>query len=315
MLSIGSDSCFGGMNGTKTGLRCTRTAAPLTEMSGKSDPVNTSMSLDLMDEVVQRLSAARKPVSYAALSKALVKKSRGISDATLREAISSAVNEGRAFHWGSYARSSQCYWTTSRDQWLSRRIVEQCSAIAQIQSQVKVRGVSDTAIRAAMNELIGAGKLQRYPGIGQEKVRIGASPQAYAAALREFVVKKLEKSNIPQDVFFSSPDETAVVSASMHSSADSHSSEAVMAERILETLPKLERPGLPVASVVLRRSLGIGDTNKREFDGAVMQLSNQRRIYLSAHHDAHGLAAADRDNLIDGGEGRYYVALTLLTES
>jgi hypothetical protein len=273
------------------------------------------MSVDLSDEVALRLKAAKAPVGYAALRKALVRKSKGVSEDVLKEAISAAVNEGRAFHWGNYRGSKQCYWHTKRDQLLNEKIVESCSGTAQIQSKVKVTGFTPTSISTAVNELLKAGTLQRYPGIGLEKARIGASPKAYAAALREFVLKKLDKANVAQEVFFS-PSVGAQAAAELGPrDASTRQAGLEMSARILEALPRLERPGLPVASVVLRRSLGINEINKPEFDRAILDLKNERKVYLSAHHDPHGLALPDRMDLIDGGDGRYYVAVTLLVQS
>lgn len=284
------------------------------------------MSVDLMDEVVSHLKAAKSPVGYASLSKALVKKSKGVSEGDLHGAVAAAVNAGRAFHWGNYARSKQCYWHISRNQRLSEKIVELCLESAPKPSEVKVKGFSDAAeIAGAINELLKAGTLHKYPGIGQERARIGGSPQAYAAALHEFVKAKLAKAKVSPEVFYGVNASGRGLSRSPSEDVEGHPGAAEvsqppqpapppMTQRILEAMPRLERPGLEVASVRLRRNLGIDATSKAEFDRAVLDLRDKKRVYLSKHHDPWGLTELDRMELIDGGDGSYYVSVTLLDQ-
>lgn len=284
------------------------------------------MSVDLRDEVVSRLTTAKSPMGYAALRKALVKKSKGVSANDLSEAVTAAVNEGRAFHWGNYLNSRQCYWHISRSQWLNERMIELCSENAPIPSRLKVKGFTPIAIRTGINELLKAGTLKKYPGIGQENARIGRSPQAYAAALHEFVRTRMDRAKIPAEVFYaaasfglgspqSSPEPVNARTATAEGAGSPHLALPAMAERILGALPTLERPGLEVASVLLRRGLGIDAASKVDFDRAVLDLRDRGQVFLSEHHDPWGLTEHDRMELIDGGDGRYYVSVTLRVQS
>jgi hypothetical protein len=108
------------------------------------------------------------------------------------------------------------------------------------------------------------------------------SPEAYWAYVREFVAAKLKKAGIE---------------------------EARQEEDIWDHLVQLEpHNDAPVSAARLRKATAIAD--KRRFDEAVFKLQEQRRIHLSPHDDPQSLSAHDREELIEGKDGRYYVALT-----
>jgi hypothetical protein len=86
--------------------------------------------------------------------------------------------------------------------------------------------------------------------------------------------------------------------------------EAGLEEKIWEILPTLEpEKDVPVSTSRLRRALGLTQVDKKRFDEAALRLREQRKIYLSQHDHPLGLSAEDRDLLIDGKDGRYYVAI------
>jgi len=85
--------------------------------------------------------------------------------------------------------------------------------------------------------------------------------------------------------------------------------EAGLEEKIWEILPSLEPElNVPVSTARVRRALRQVDKNR--FDEAALRLRQQRRVYLSQHDHPLALNEEDRDLLIDGKDGRYYVAIS-----
>jgi hypothetical protein len=56
--------------------------------------------------------------------------------------------------------------------------------------------------------------------------------------------------------------------------------------------------------------MGLTEVDKHRFDEAVIKMREQRRIHLTQHDHPLGLSAEERELLIDGKDGRYYVAIT-----
>jgi hypothetical protein len=250
-------------------------------------------AVDLLQQVVAKLSAARAPVGYAALRRSL----KSVSEDALRSALEAGLNSGRIFHWGDFGRSRQSYWHIGREQHLDQTIMSLCSKQARRSAEIKVRGFRAKEVQSRLGDLLVSGRLRKYPGLGREKEQIGASDQSYAAALREFVAAKLAKAGMEPAAFFGG-------------AAPGSAPSAEMENRILEALRRLEpEPNLPVSVVRLRRHLQISDAGKQEFDRAVLELRDRKRVYLSRHDNPAGLSTEDRRALVDGGDGSHYVAV------
>jgi hypothetical protein len=50
---------------------------------------------------------------------------------------------------------------------------------------------------------------------------------------------------------------------------------------------------------------------KSEFDAAALELRRNERVFLTLHHDPFSLPPPERDLLIDGGDGTYYVSIAI----
>ncbi|MBV9504665.1 MAG: hypothetical protein JO323_06630 [Acidobacteriia bacterium] len=260
------------------------------------------MSEELSQKLIDKLSASKSPVGYTALKKELVRKKAGVSEELLRNLLESAVTAGNVFRWGDYARKKQCYWTTSREAFFDDAIVEACAQQALAPSEIRIPGLPPKTVTLRLKELVGEHRLKEFPRIGGEKKRFGTSPESYASALRAFVKTKLSNAGLDESLFFGP---VAVAGASDG-----------MEDRILDALRRLEpAPNVPVASVALRRELEIKDSQKAEFDQALLQLRDQKLVYLSRHDNPHALLPEDRNKLIDGGDGIYYVAANLRADS
>ena len=227
--------------------------------------------------VLARLQAEPAPLSLAKLKKEFAGKKTGVTDAALLAALSS---EG-IFLW-----PKKSYWHVDPIAQLNSDILALCGKKALKKAEIKVKGHSPKEVAAGVDYLLRDGKLLKYPALAGATgllVATGA-PEAYWEYVREVVAAKLRKAGIE---------------------------ETGLEEKIWEILPTLESElNVPVSCARLRRALGNAD--KRRFDEAALRLREQRRVYLSQHDHPMGLNDADRDLLIDGKDGRFYVAISRL---
>lgn len=226
--------------------------------------------------LLAQLQAAPAPLSFAKLKKQFVNKKAGVTEAHLLEAL---AGEG-IFSW-----PKKSYWHIDPVISLHSVILALCAKKALKKTEIKVKDRSKE-VAAAVDQLLLDRKLLKYPalaGTGVLLVTAGAS-DAYWEYVREVVAAKLKKAGIE---------------------------EAGLEERLWEILPTLEPElNVPVSCARLRRAMGSVD--KRRFDEAALRLREQRRVYLSQHDHPMGLNEAERDFLIDGKDGRYYVAISRL---
>jgi hypothetical protein len=225
-------------------------------------------------EVLARLQAEATPVSFAKLKKAFAGKKSGVSEAELREALG---GEG-IFAW---TKPKNSFWHVDPEGQLEEELLAACRKKAMTPADVK--GVSK---KKAVERLVAAKKIVLYPAVeGKKKVMVAAGGHdAYWAYAREVIAEKLKKAGIEEEG---------------------------LEEKIWEVLPKLEpERDVPVSTGRVRRALGLTEADKKRFDEALLKMREQRRVYLSQHDHPLGLSAEDRDMLIDGRDGRHYVAIT-----
>jgi hypothetical protein len=225
------------------------------------------------------LRSETAPVTFAKLKKAHVNKKTGVSEADFRSALDSAVSSSDIFVW-----AKNRYWHIDPEAQLQSEILNQCATQARKKTEIKVKGRTQKDVAAAIDRLLAARKLLRYPALAGSSVLFVAvgSPQAYWTYVQAFVAEKLKKAGI---------------------------AEASLEESIWDHLVKLEPDNdAPVSAARIRKATAIAD--KRRFDEAVLKLRDERRIHLSPHDDPQSLSAQDREELIQGKDGSYYVAIT-----
>jgi hypothetical protein len=236
------------------------------------------MSIDSA-EILARLQSEAGPLSFAKLKKSLAGKKTGHSEGDLR----AALNAGGIFAW-----PKNSYWHIDPEEQLRAEVLSLCAKKALKRTEIKVKGRTPKDTGATVERLAAEKKLLKYPALAGAGVLFVAasSPKAYWAYVEEFVATKLRKAGIE---------------------------EANLEEKLWEILPKLEsEKDVPVSIARVRRALGLAEADKQRFDEAALKLREQRRVYLSQHDHPLGLSAEDRAWLIDGKDGRYYVAITRL---
>jgi hypothetical protein len=156
--------------------------------------------------------------------------------------------------------------------------------------------------------LIAGHELQQVPAFttGKLLVRSGSSA-AYAASARKFLEEKFRKACFDPDQLFMPQGSQAEARATILPNPTTRNTAA---DQILEAMRSLEPvAGVPVSAQRLRNHLP--GLNKRDFDAAALELRNQQRVFLSPHDSPHRLPQQERDLLIDGGDGSYYVAIAI----
>jgi hypothetical protein len=234
------------------------------------------MPVDSKD-LLAKLQSEPAPVSLAKLKKAYVSKKAG----TTEEDLLAALTAGGIFTWPKTS-----YWHIDPTVQLRTQILDLCAQKAMKRTEIKVKGHAPKKLSATIDQLIADRLLLKYPALtGSSVVLVSAdSPQAYSTYVWAFVAEKLRRAGIE---------------------------EPGLEEKVWEILPKLEsEKDVPVSTARVRRALGLAEQDKKRFDEAVLKLREQRRVYLSQHDHPLGLSTEDRDLLIDGGDGRYYVAIT-----
>jgi len=221
------------------------------------------------------------PVTFAKLRKAHVNKKAGIFEADLRAALDSALSSREIFAW-----PKNRYWCIDPVAQLQAEILSQCAISAHKKTAIKVKGRAPKEVAAAIERLLVDRRLLKYPALAGSSILFvsAGSPQAYWAYVQAFVAEKLKKAGIE---------------------------EPNLEEKIWDILPKLEpEKDVPVSTARVRRALGVTEMDKNQFDAAALKLRDLRRVYLSQHDHPLALSSEDRDWLIDGKDGRYYVAIT-----
>jgi len=229
--------------------------------------------------VLASLRSEPTPVTFAKLKKAHVSKKTGVLEADLRSALDSAVSSGDIFVW-----PKNRYWHIDPESQLPSEILNQCATQARKKTEIKVKGRTPKEVAAAIERLLADRKLLKYPALAGSSVLFVAagSPTAYWAYVQKFVAEKLKKAGIE---------------------------EASLEQDIWDHLVKLEPDNdAPVSAARLRKSTAVAD--KRRFDEAVLKLRDERRIHLSPHDNPQSLSAQDREELIEGNDGSYYVGIT-----
>jgi len=253
-----------------------------------------------VERVTDLLKSAAKPMSFAQLRKAT-----RLTDAGLKAALESAQEQSRIFRWPD-SRRSQYFWSKSAEDSAQESLLTLASNEALSRSALSTRAASQIPgfSRSAMDRIVGnllaSHELVSVPAFTAGKLLMRAGTAApYRTAARTFIEAKFRKAGLSTDGLFDHPAAVA-----------SPAPPADLAQLILERVRSLEPiTGVPVTTQRLRQALP--DLTKQQFDAASLELRKRREVSLSLHHDPHNLPQADRDLLIDGRDGNYYVAIAI----
>ncbi len=258
---------------------------------------------DLGEHILAAVRTARKPVTFKGLAK-LVK----AKDEPFRAALELAVGTGQAYRWPDYRRS-QYYWHVSPEQAAREAILTAASdqalaktALSKLAAK-KLPGFPVKRVETVVSTLIAEKQLQAVPAFANSSellVRWG-DHEAYFSAARSFLEGKIRAAGFDPTAFFTGK-------SWPHDKLTAAQVDA--AGLILEAVRSLEPvSGVPVSTLRLRNHLPA--LSKREFDAAALELRKRQEVFLSQHADPYNLSEKDKNLLIDGQDGTYYVAIAV----
>jgi hypothetical protein len=214
--------------------------------------------------------------------------------------LDSALESGFCYRWPA---KGQSYWATDP-------IVQAREAILKVATEEALSG-AELAKRAArltaklptkyladhIKDLEREKTLQAVPAFGgsTKLFMLAGAKDAYFRAARAFIEGKIRKAGFNASEFFP---------------VNEPASESDLAGQILDAVKTLEPvKGVPVSTLRLRNHFR--SISKVEFDRAALELRKKQFVFLSQHADPFNISAEDKEVLIDGQDGTYYVAIAL----
>jgi hypothetical protein len=273
-----------------------------------SSPEN--LKADAVERVVELLSAAAKPLTFGQLKKS------GLDEGALRNALEMATAQGRAFRWPDYRRR-QYFWFQSAEHAARLAVLETSSRLALSQTALieqarkRVPGFPQEAMRPIVVNLVAEGQLRKVGAFSAGKLLVRpGDTAAYSASARAFIEGKFRKAGLDPAAFFGSLPDPLSAAPPPREDQPAPPAPANAAELLLGAVRSMQpSEGVPVTAQRLRHRLPA--LAKSEFDAAALELRRNRQVFLTLHHDPFSLPQPERDLLIDGGDGTYYVSIAI----
>ena len=257
----------------------------------------------LRQRILSALRASKKPVKFVDLAKLAKAK-----DEPFRAELAAAVDSRDVFRWPD-RRRAQYFWHVSPQTMAKEAILDSAAARALSKAALtkaaakKSLGLSARQVQQSLPDLIRDGQLKEVPAFASRSklfIRPGGQ-QAYFDAARAFVEDKIRRAGFDPAAFF------AQKSSPLANAEDPPADPSAL---IVDAVRSLEPcAGVPVSTLRLRSRLH-GFT-KHEFDKAALELREKQQVFLSEHADPGNLSQEDKDLLIDGQDGTYYVAIAI----
>ncbi len=247
--------------------------------------------------ILKAIEEAKAPLTL----KNLQKRTRIGAD-ELARLLASETERGSIHRWPE-TRGQQRFWHHSPDETLREQILQAASECAlpppALAKQAKKRmppGHPAKLIASAVQQLIRDNQLHKYPGFGKEKLLLGREgcPAAYAKAAQsaiQAIMDKLSAEGVHLQTLPAQDLESAM----------------------LEAMGRIEPSRTAPVSIGELRA-AVPQASKRAFDEAALNLRVRKRAFLSRHDFPQSLPPDEREALIDGRDGTYYVAITARTE-
>lgn len=261
---------------------------------------------DLRERVIAAVHDASKPVTIRNL--ATILKVKKASQPTLQAAVEAAAGAGLVYRWPERGRS-QYFWHVAPEQ-AAREAVLACAATQALSKLAlsrlaakKLPGFPAKRVENIISALLADNQFQALPGFaGRTKLLLRPGDQkAYFNAARLFVEEKIRAAGFDPGDFLT---ENSLLGDKLtHTQVDA-------AALILDTVRSLEPvKGVPVSTLRLRTHLS--HLSKQEFDAAALELRKKQQVFLSQHVDPYNISQEEKDLLIDGQDGTYYVAIAI----
>lgn len=242
----------------------------------------------MLSPIRQILQDADAPLPLKTIAKRLK-----LTQDELASFLNAELERGSIHRWPELRRQRR-FWHRSPDDVLRDTILKHAAEVAMpapaLSKQVRkaMPGFPAKLIVSAIQQLVREQALGKYPGFGRDKELLGRTgcPAAYAAAGQAAIQAIHEK--LAAAGSFSIPDLEATIFQAM-SRLEPASTAPVSVRELRAALPHLDKANL---------------------DQAALKLRAQQKVYLSRHDFPQGMSPEDRNGLIDGQDGSYYVAIT-----
>jgi hypothetical protein len=267
-------------------------------MSAPAIPQN-----DLYQRVVAHVREAAKPVSLSELKKKFQNEKAGAE--VVSAVIESAVEAGQIYGWPGRSR---CYWNVPWDRTARDAVLAVAATKALSKTDLgkaaarKLPGIAGTRVESIVAALMSEKQLEKVvPFSGRTKllIRPGDS-QAYFSAARAFIEEKFRKANLDPTPFFNENSQAPV-------KLPTPTEAAALLFQAVRSLEPVK--GVPVSTLRLRHHLP--RLSKNEFDAAALELRKNQQVFLSQHVDPYNISQEEKELLIDGQDGTYYVAIAI----
>ncbi len=261
------------------------------------------MQGDPRGRILAAVRAAGKPVTYTGLFKLV----QGPAE-DFRAALEAAAVAGEVFRWPDYRRS-QYFWHATPEEKAREAVLAAAGDFVLSKADLakaaarKLSGLSANRWEAAVSALMAEKKLKPVPAFeGKAKLLARSGDRtAYFRAARTFIEKKIRDAGFDPTEFFTQDSSRHDKLSETHADAAALVLDAV---RFLEPVR-----GVPVSTLRLRNHLP--SLSKQEFDMAALELRKKQEVFLSQHVDPYNISREDKDLLIDGRDGTYYVGIAI----
>jgi hypothetical protein len=250
--------------------------------------------LDLRQRIVAAVRQAENPITVATLAK-LVK----VKEERIRTELKLA------------AENHELLWNVPFEEKAREAVLAAAGLCALSKTDLgkvsakRIRGISAKSMESFVRILADERRLRAVPAFsGRSKLYvIAGEAEGFFTAAHHFVEKKIKQAGFDPEAFFAR--ETVSKESSEHKG---HAADAP--KLILDAIKTLEPvKGVPVSTLRLRNHLRI--LNKQDFDIAALELRKRQEVYLSQHADPHNISQEEKDLLIDGQDGTYYVGIAV----
>jgi hypothetical protein len=311
-----------------------------------SSPEN--LKADAVERVVELLSAAAKPLTFGQLKKSGLDEGALRSALETAAAQGRAFRwpdyRRRQYFWSQSAEHAARQAVLEAS---SRLALSQTALIEQ--ARKRVPRFSQEAMRAIVVNLVAEGHLRKVGAFsaGTLLIRPGETA-AYSASARAFIEGKFRKAGLDPAAFLgslpgplSAPPPGSVPGPQAASpppgcvpgpQSASPPPGSVPGPQSASPPPPVDKPAAPASANAAELLLGgvrsmqpsegvpvtaqrlrtrLPSLAKSEFDGAALELRRNQQVFLTLHHDPFSLPQPERDLLIDGGDGTYYVSIAI----
>ena len=268
----------------------------------------TSQTRGTQDVVLRLLQDSQEPLTVSAIRKVLPRPFQ-LPPKELRPLLDSLVASGHAHAWGT--PKSPRFWTRSRTAVVRERVLQalRCGA-SPMGALAKQARCKPAEVKPEVEALVREGRVHLHPPVSGRSPLYGVGapdPARYLGRVKKEVdalCARLQPHGVAREDVLGAVRGLAATGATTPPSA---SAAVDLPSSIVEIL-RLSCDRGVLAISLLRALL---NRRKEEFDAAVLDLHGRGLVLLHRHDGPQALPAEERYELVDDGQGTFYVGIGL----